>query len=90
MDPSKLYPHGFHPVDIEKSLDYSGPAVVRSTRAECLPKYFIISFSKSRRFDPAKFTPDSTTSKETPFEKDIFDLGKSIGDTFLRVCIPSR
>jgi hypothetical protein len=84
MDASKLYPQGYHPVDIDRSSDFSSLAI-HSTRAEALPKYFVINFSRARRYDPSKSIPDTTSQDATPFAKDVYELGRSIGDTFLRV-----
>jgi hypothetical protein len=56
MDVSLLYPKGYHPRFIDRSRDYRGSAK-HYTRTERPPKYFLIDFGLSRRYDPKDGPP---------------------------------
>ncbi|KAA1478173.1 hypothetical protein DENSPDRAFT_660444 [Dentipellis sp. KUC8613] len=51
MDPSKMYPKSFHPIKTDKNRDLHGKAP-HMTRTDCAPRYYLIDFGLSDRFDP--------------------------------------
>ncbi|KAK7028447.1 kinase domain-containing protein [Favolaschia claudopus] len=56
QDATLLYPDGFHP--IHNWMDPSYKHFARHiTRTECWPRYYIIDFGLSRRYDPAQGPP---------------------------------
>ncbi|KAF7326179.1 Protein kinase domain-containing protein [Mycena kentingensis (nom. inval.)] len=54
QDPSKLFPRGFHPVNYALDPSNEGPAYC-VTRTQCWPRYYLIDFGMSRRYDPGAF-----------------------------------
>lgn len=94
-----MYPEGWHPVRLGKSM--SGVETARSyTRTERPPKYYFIDFGISRKYDPwhgppredpifggDKTAPEFRVSDEPcdPFPTDIYYLGNMIRWGFLRV-----
>jgi hypothetical protein len=103
MDPRKLYPNGFHPVDID--YDYKRNRFARHwTRTERPPKYFLIDFGLSRFYDPKYGPPldlpvrgiDKTAPEVqgdrynefcNPFATDIYYAGNMIKTQFVEVSI---
>ncbi|KAK0491842.1 hypothetical protein EDD18DRAFT_1290915 [Armillaria luteobubalina] len=57
LDTSKLYPKGFHPSHHSIDTKYDGIAT-HITRTQCWPRYYIIDFGYSRRYDPNKLPYD--------------------------------
>ncbi|KAK7012649.1 hypothetical protein R3P38DRAFT_1569205 [Favolaschia claudopus] len=56
QDATLLYPDGFHP--IQNWMDPSYKHFARHiTRTVCWPRYYIIDFGLSRRYDPAQGPP---------------------------------
>ncbi|PBK89999.1 hypothetical protein ARMGADRAFT_1014663 [Armillaria gallica] len=54
LDPSKLYPKGFSPVSPWLAPDHSSLRKAKHiTRTECWPRYYLIDFGLSRRYDPS-------------------------------------
>ncbi|KAA1478717.1 hypothetical protein DENSPDRAFT_695391 [Dentipellis sp. KUC8613] len=51
MDPTDMYPKSFHPAETDMTQDLRRRAP-HSTRTECAPKYYLIDFGLSDRFDP--------------------------------------
>ncbi|KDQ59039.1 hypothetical protein JAAARDRAFT_154270 [Jaapia argillacea MUCL 33604] len=51
MDPRAMYPNSFHPADIGLSYDYNHHAKY-FTRTQRPPKYYLIDFGISRRYQP--------------------------------------
>jgi hypothetical protein len=51
-----LYPKGYHPRVTDRSRDFRGSAK-HYTRTERPPKYFLIDFGLSRRYDPKDGSP---------------------------------
>jgi hypothetical protein len=101
MDPRKLYPNGFHFVDID--YDYKRNRFARHwTRTERPPKYFLIDFGLSRFYDPKYGPPldlpvrgidrtipeiqgDKYNELCNPFATDIYYLGNMIKMEFVEV-----
>ncbi|KAF8162480.1 hypothetical protein K438DRAFT_298879 [Mycena galopus ATCC 62051] len=96
QDPTQLFPRGFHPVNYyfnpnNDDLAYS------ITRTECWPRYYLIDFGLSRRYDPSKgpplerVTPGSgrnppeySDTECNPFPTDIYFLGNLLKHHFIR------
>lgn len=55
MDGS-MFPEGWHPCDTEMSRDYRGQAK-RYSRTERPPRYYLVDFGISCRYDPANGPP---------------------------------
>lgn len=56
MDASSMYPEGFHPLAPTRKPDYTFSAK-HYTRTKRPPKYYIIDFGLSCRYDPANGPP---------------------------------
>ncbi|KAJ7634535.1 kinase-like domain-containing protein [Roridomyces roridus] len=96
QDPTKLYPRGFHPVNYCFNPTNDGLAY-SITRTECWPRYYLIDFGLSRRYDPSKGPPlervspggslnppeYSSTTECNPFPADIWCLGSLLKRHFL-------
>ncbi|KIJ18458.1 hypothetical protein PAXINDRAFT_167058 [Paxillus involutus ATCC 200175] len=97
VDASSLYVDAFHPVVPSMKRDYSGYARYR-TRTQRPPKYFLIDFGLSRRYDHSvakplevpiwggdKHVPEFQNSNAPcdPFPTDVFYLGNAIKNDFV-------
>ncbi|KAJ7185832.1 hypothetical protein C8R46DRAFT_1025777 [Mycena filopes] len=95
--PTQLYPRGFHPV--HSCLNPTNDGLAYSiTRTECWPRYYLIDFGLSRRYDPANgppleravpsgdrlHSPDSAGVECNPFPEDICSLGNILKRHFIR------
>ncbi|KAI0245370.1 kinase-like domain-containing protein [Lactifluus subvellereus] len=73
LDPSRMYPKSFHPIDIWRRKDFHGTAK-RYTRTWRPPRYFLIDFGLSRLYDltdgPPLDTPLRGGDKSAPEHKD--------------------
>lgn len=98
QDPTQLLPAGYHPV-----LTWQDPTAYHLakyiTRTECWPRYFIIDFGLSMRYDPANGPPSELAvrggdksapehygrhpSMPNPFPTDIYYLGNMLKEDFL-------
>ncbi|TFY82165.1 hypothetical protein EWM64_g1845 [Hericium alpestre] len=70
MDASQMYPQSFHPVKINKSRDFRGRARLL-TRTECKPRYYLIDFGLSMRYDPQ-------SGNWPPSERKVYGVDKSV------------
>ncbi|KAJ7475632.1 hypothetical protein B0H11DRAFT_1727396 [Mycena galericulata] len=97
QDPKDMYPDGFHPVHPRKEPLYEWSART-ITRTECWPRYYLIDFGLSRRYDPAngppledvilggdKSPPEHDNTACNPFPTDIYFLGNLLKARFLYV-----
>ncbi|KAF8134314.1 kinase-like domain-containing protein [Boletus edulis] len=97
MDPSRLYIDAFHPASPLMKRDFSGFARYK-TRTERPPKYFLIDFGLSRRYDDSiakpmevpiwggdKEVPEFQNSNAPcdPFSTDVFYIGNAIKKEFI-------
>ncbi|KAG9310555.1 kinase-like domain-containing protein [Chiua virens] len=97
LDPTNLYPELFHPVETSLRMDYRGRAK-HLTRTQRPPKYYLIDFGISRRYDPSdtnprevpiwggdKDVPEFQNSNQplNPFPTDVFYIGNAIRKDFL-------
>jgi hypothetical protein len=97
LDPSGMYPYGFHPVKIDRKKDFIGRAIAY-TRTECPPRYLLIDFGLSRQYttrevedEPLrggdKSAPEHRSHKLcNPFYTDIYYIGNLVRDQFIKVC----
>jgi hypothetical protein len=101
MDGSQMFPKGYHPQSIENTLDLKGTPT-HYTRTQRPPKYYLIDFGISRKYDPADGPPleapilggdrsapefKKSTDPCNPFPTDIYYIGNLIKGDFLDVCI---
>lgn len=99
MDPARVHIDVFHPVNPMMKRDVSGRARFR-TRTSGPPKYLLIDFGLSRRYDPSivepkeipilgadKEVPEFQNSNEpcNPFPTDVFYIGNMIRKDFIEV-----
>ena len=96
FDPSGMYPNGYHPVQVNRSLNFKGRAK-RYSRTERPPRYYMIDFGLSRRYssrnaldDPLrggdKSAPEHGNGERcNPFHTDIYYLGNLVREFFLKV-----
>ncbi|KAF7311480.1 Protein kinase domain-containing protein [Mycena kentingensis (nom. inval.)] len=96
LDPTKLFPYGFHPVHHHQDLQDIHPAR-HITRTDCWPHYFIIDFGLSRQYNPAEGPPDEQViyggdksppehrdyTSCNPFPTDIYFLGNLLKERLL-------
>ncbi|KAJ7156503.1 hypothetical protein C8R43DRAFT_1065410 [Mycena crocata] len=97
LDPSDLFPYGTHPVNDWANSANDGFAS-HTTRTACWPRYYIIDFGLSRRYDPALGPPlediiyaaDKTPPEHAgnaqacnPFPTDIYLLGNLLRREFI-------
>ena len=101
FDPKDMFPNGYHPQRIEKTRDFKGKAR-HYTRTQRPPKYYLIDFGISRKYDPAdgppledpiyggdKSVPEFKGRADPcdPFPTDIYYAGNFIRRDFLDVRI---
>jgi hypothetical protein len=98
LDPSGMYPKGFHPVQINRRRDFRGRAK-RFTRTLRPTKYYLIDFGLSRRYNSRnaldqpirggdKSAPEHRLGNGNlcnPFHTDIYYLGNLVRERFLKV-----
>lgn len=94
FDPSKMYPKGYHPSQINRSKDFKGRAK-RYTRTDRPPRYYLIDFGLSRRYSSRnvvdeplrggdKSAPEHKRGRRcNPFPTDIYYLGNLVREQFL-------
>ncbi|KAI0265921.1 kinase-like domain-containing protein [Gloeopeniophorella convolvens] len=96
LDPTRMYPRGFHPVQINRSKDFKGRAM-RYTRTATAPRYYLIDFGLSRQYASRdvmemplrggdKTAPEHQTPGRqcNPFQTDIYYLGNLVHEEFIR------
>ena len=96
LDPSGMYPKGFHPIQINRRRDFMGRAK-RFTRTLRPSRYYLIDFGLSRRYSSRntldqpirggdKSAPEHRLgSLCNPFHTDIYYLGNLVRQYFLKV-----
>jgi hypothetical protein len=101
LDPSGMYPKGFHPIKINRSRDFKGRAK-RFTRTRRPTRYYLIDFGLSRRYSSRNALDEPLRSGDksapehrlgrlyNPFQKDIHDFGNLVRERFLKVIIDPR
>ena len=101
LDPSGMYPKGFHPIQVNRRRDFRGRAR-RFTRTSRPTRYYLIDFGLSRRYSSRnaldqpirggdKSAPEHRLRNLcNPFHTDIYYLGNLIRERFLKVRQPFR
>jgi len=96
LDPSEMYPKGFHPTQLDRSRDFKGRAT-RFTRTLRPTRYYLIDFGLSRRYNSRnemevplrggdKSAPEHRLPRlSNPFYTDIYHLGNLVRERFLQV-----
>jgi len=96
LDPSDMYPNGFHPIKINRSRDFKSRSW-RFDRMQRPPRYYLIDFSLSRQYssrnaldDPLrggdKSAPEHQLGRRcNPFQTDIYYLGNLVRERFINV-----
>ena len=97
LDPSGMYPKGFHPVQLNRSKDFKGRAK-RYTRTQRPTRYYLVDFGSSCRYnsrnaldEPLPGGGDNAAPEKqlerpcNPFHTDIHDFGNVIRERFLKV-----
>src|SRR6266403_3138976 len=96
LDPSGMYPDGFHPIKINRTKDFKGKAI-RYDRTQRPPRYYLIDFGLSRQYSSRevldnplrggdKSAPEHQTGKLcNPFHTDIYYLGNLVRESFMMV-----
>ena len=96
-----MYPEGWHPAYIRQRRDFNRKLPLKGyTRLQRPPKYYLIDFGLSRRYDPGdsspleppilggdKSVPEFKKSVEpcNPFPTDIYCMGNMIRLSFMKV-----
>jgi len=98
LDPSGMYPDGFHPVEINRSRDFRR-IPRRYNRTQRPPRYYLIDFSLSRRYfsrnalDEPLVGDDKSVPEHqykrwcNPFSTDIYHLGNLVRECFMKVVL---
>lgn len=96
LDPSGMYPNGFHPIKINRSRDFKSK-LQRFDRTQRPPRYYLIDFGLSRQYssrnaldDPLrggdKSAPEHQSRRRcNPFQTDIYHLGNLVRERFIKV-----
>ncbi len=96
LDPSGMYPKGFHPIHINRRRDFKGKAK-KFTRTQRPTRYYLIDFGLSRQYNSRnaldeplrggdKTAPEHRLGRRcNPFHTDIYYLGNLIRELFLNV-----
>ncbi|KAI0248430.1 kinase-like domain-containing protein [Lactifluus subvellereus] len=95
LDPSGMYPKGYHPTQINRRLDFKGRAK-RYTRTDRPPRYYLIDFGLSRRYPSRNVSDEPLRGGDrsapehnrggwcNPFCTDIYYLGNLVRNSFMR------
>jgi hypothetical protein len=96
LDPSWMYPNGFHPVRIDRKRNFKGKATAY-TRTQRPPRYVLIDFGLSRQYtsrdvvdDPLRRGDMSAPEHQlrrpsNPFYTDIYYIGNLVRKEFMTV-----
>jgi hypothetical protein len=97
FDPSKMFPKGYHPVQLDRSPDFQGKAKQLS-RTERPTRYYFTDLGLSHQYrsrdvlDKPIWGSKSSAPEHgckvpcNPFYTDIYDLGNLIRKCFINVC----
>jgi len=98
LDPSGMYPKGFHPIKINRSRDFKGQPE-HYGRTQRPPRYYLIDFGLSCQYSSRdvldepirggdKSAPEHKLGRLcNPFYTDIYYLGNLIKERFLEVML---
>ncbi|KAA1478718.1 hypothetical protein DENSPDRAFT_830067 [Dentipellis sp. KUC8613] len=99
MDPTNMYPKSYHPAETDMNRDLRGRAP-HTTRTDSAPRYYLIDFGLSDRFDPQNGPPRSVKTQGAdrsapelnhsplqlydPFPTDVYYFGNLVRGDFLK------
>ncbi|KAF8265696.1 hypothetical protein EI94DRAFT_1588059 [Lactarius quietus] len=95
LEPSRMYPKGFHPVKRNRNRDFKGKATAY-TRTQRPPRYLLIDLGLSRRYPARNVTdeplhggdrsaPEIKSRKwSNPFHTDVYYIGNLVRDEFMK------
>jgi len=95
LDPSGMYPEGFHPIKIDRSRNFEGK-VEQYDRTQRPPRYYLIDFGLSRQYNSRnvldepirggdKSAPEHQRARWcNPFHTDIYHLGNLVRERFTK------
>ncbi|EPQ57121.1 hypothetical protein GLOTRDRAFT_115170 [Gloeophyllum trabeum ATCC 11539] len=98
LDPSRMYPQGFHPARPDRKRDFRRFAQYY-TRSQRPPKYYYIDFGLSRRYRPEDMPPmeeiirggdktapefENEDGRANPFYTDVYYLGNLMREDFIQ------
>jgi hypothetical protein len=98
LDPSGMYPKGFHPIQINRSRDFQGKPQ-QYDRTQRPPRYYLIDFGLSRQYnsrnaldDPLRGGDKSAPEHQhrrrcNPFHTDIYHLGNLVRERLMKVML---
>jgi hypothetical protein len=96
LDPSGMYPNGFHPVQIDRKKNFEGKATAY-TRTQRPPRYILIDFGLSRQYlsrdavdyplrGGDKSAPEHKLPRPSnPFCTDVYYIGNLVREKFIAV-----
>jgi hypothetical protein len=96
LDPSQMYPNGFHPVKLDRNRNFKGKAA-SYTRTQRPPRYILIDFGLSRQYSSREVTdnplrggdksaPEHQSHRPSnPFHTDIYYIGNLVREKFTMV-----
>lgn len=96
LDPSQMYPNGFHPVKNDKNKNFKGKATAY-TRTQRPPRYILIDFGLSRQYLSREVTDNplrggdksapehQSHQPSNPFHTDIYYIGNLVREKFTMV-----
>lgn len=94
FDASRMYPKGYHPIQLNRNLNFKGQAE-RYTRTARPPRYYLIDFGLSRWYSSRdaldeplrggdKSAPEHRHRRRcNPFRTDIYYLGNLVREHFM-------
>jgi hypothetical protein len=100
LDPSGMYPEGFHPIKIDRNRNLEGKAE-QYDRTQQPPRYILIDFGLSRQYSSRsvldepirggdKSAPEHQRARWcNPFPTDIYHLGNLVRERFTKVILYS-
>jgi hypothetical protein len=103
LDPSGMYPNGFHPTKINRNRNFKGTAKAY-TRTQRRPVYYFIDFGLSRQYSSRDVTDEPLRGGDksapehqrgmrcNPFHTDIYYIGNLVREEFIKVsdCLSRR
>jgi hypothetical protein len=101
LDPSGMYPEGFHPIKMDRCREFKSCAK-RYTRTQRPARYYLIDFGLSRRYDsrdaldePLRGGDKSAPEHQhkvpcNPFHTDIYYLGNLVREHFIKVVVSTK
>lgn len=95
FDPTTLFPNMYHPVQTARNCALTGPAK-HSTRTRHPPRYYLIDFGLSQRFDDISGTLTAgekathLPERDEAFALDVRSVGELVRTRLIDVSAPRR